>query len=103
MQKQVVVIAGPAGSGKDSIARELVKRFSDVTLMVTATTRGIRPNERHGVNYHFFSNDEFKKELDVGNIPEHYHRAETDTYYGTYEPDIEAKLASGKVVLAVVQ
>jgi guanylate kinase len=103
MQKQVVVIAGPAGSGKDSIARELVKRFSDVTLMVTATTRPIRPGEHQGVNYHFFSNEEFKKELDAGNIPEHYHRAETDTYYGTYEPDIDRRLESGKIVLAVVQ
>ena len=101
--KRVVVIAGPAGSGKDSIARELVKRFSDVTLMVTATTRGMRPNEKNAVNYHFFSNEQFKKELDAGNIPEHYHRAETDTYYGTYEPDIEEKLNTGKIVLAVVQ
>jgi guanylate kinase len=101
--KRVVVIAGPAGSGKDSIARELVKRFSDVTLMVTATTRGMRPNEKNRVNYHFLTNEQFKKELDAGNIPEHYHRAETDTYYGTYEPDIEEKLNTGKIVLAVVQ
>jgi guanylate kinase len=103
MQKQVVVIAGPAGSGKDSIAREIVRRFPHAVMMVTATTRAMRPGEQQGVNYYFFSNDEFKKELDAGNIPEHYHRAETDTYYGTYEPDIDAKLASGKIVLAVVQ
>ena len=103
MPKRVVVIAGPAGSGKDSVARELVKRFSDVTLMVTATTRAMRPGEQDGVNYHFFSNDRFRKELETGNIPEHYHRVDTDTYYGTYEPDIDAKLASGKIIFAIVQ
>jgi guanylate kinase len=103
MTKQVVVIAGPAGSGKDSIARSLLKRFPNMTLMVTATTRAMRPSEQQGVNYHFFTNDEFKRELEAGNIPEHYHRDETDTYYGTYEPDIEQRLASGKTVLAVVQ
>jgi guanylate kinase len=101
--KRVVVIAGPAGSGKDSIAHALLKRFSNTTLMVTATTRAMRPGEQDGVNYHFFSNERFKKELEIGNIPEHYHRAETDTYYGTYEPDIDRRLASGKVVIAVVQ
>ena len=101
--KQVLVIAGPAGSGKDSIARELVKRFSHATMMVTATTRAMRPGEKDGVNYHFFSNEQFKKKLEIGNIPEHYHRAETDTYYGTYEPDIEKRLASGHLVIAVVQ
>ncbi|HTR18646.1 MAG TPA: hypothetical protein VMH91_01535 [Candidatus Paceibacterota bacterium] len=103
LEKQVVVIAGPAGSGKDSIARELVKRFSNVTLMVTATTREIRPGEKGGINYHFLTNEQFKKELEVGNILEHYHRMDTDTYYGTYKPDIERRLKEGKVVLAVVQ
>ncbi len=101
--KRVVVIAGPAGSGKDTIAHQLLKRFPNTTLMVTATTRAMRPNEQHEVNYHFLSNEQFQQELTAGNIPEHYHRAETDTYYGTYEPDIEKRLASGKVVLAVVQ
>jgi guanylate kinase len=103
MQKQVVVIAGPAGSGKDSIAREIVRRFPNAVMMVTATTRAMRPGEAQGVNYYFFSNDEFKKELEAGNIPEHYHRTETDTYYGAYEPDIDAKLESGKIIFAVVQ
>jgi len=101
--KQVVVIAGPAGSGKDSIARELVRRFPRVTLMVTATTREIRPSEKDGINYHFLSNEQFKKQLAEGNILEHYHRVDTDTYYGTYKPDIDSRLKEGKVVLAVVQ
>ena len=101
--KQVVVIAGPAGSGKDSVARELVRRFSNVVMMVTATTRERRPGETDGQNYHFLTNEQFKKELEDGNILEHYHRLDTDTYYGTYKPDIESKLAGGKVVLAVVQ
>ncbi len=102
-EKQVVVIAGPAGSGKDSVARELIKHCSRMTLMVTATTRAMRPGEVDGVNYHFLSDAKFKEELAAGNILEHYHRADTDTYYGTYKPDIDARLVSGKIVLAVIQ
>lgn len=101
--KQVVVIAGPAGSGKDTIAREIVKRFPNATLMVTATTRAKRPGEEEAINYHFLTNEQFEKEIEAGNILEHYHRAETDTYYGTYKPNIDANLRSGKVVFAVIQ
>lgn len=101
--KHVLVIAGPAGSGKDSIARELLKRSPNFTLMVTATTRAMRPGEEEGKNYYFFTNERFQRELKAGNILEHYYREDTDTYYGTYKPDIEGKLKAGKNVIAVVQ
>ncbi len=103
MQKQVVVIAGPAGSGKDSVVQGVLRRAPNATLMVTATTRPMRPGEENGVNYHFLTKGKFLTELQAGNILEHYHRADTDTYYGTYKPDIEARIASGKVVFAVIQ
>lgn len=101
--KQVVVIAGPSGSGKDAIIRELLKRCQNTTRMVTAVTRAPRPGEVDGVDYYFLSNEEFKKELERGNILEHYYRTETDTYYGTYKPDIESRIASGKTVLCQLQ
>lgn len=101
--KQVVVIAGPAGSGKDALVKGILKRCSNATLMVTATTRPMRPGEVDGVNYHFLTKERFLEELAAGNILEHYHREETDTYYGTYKPDIDARIKSGKVVFAVIQ
>jgi guanylate kinase len=101
--KQVVVIAGPAGSGKDSIVQGILKRCPNATLMVTATTRAPRPGEENGVSYHFLTNEKFLEEQKAGNILEFYHREETDTYYGTYKPDIDARIASGKVVFAVIQ
>jgi guanylate kinase len=103
MSKQVVVIAGPAGSGKDSIVQGVLKKCSNTTLMVTATTRPMRPGEVDGVNYHYLTNEKFLEELKAGNILEYYHREETDTYYGTYKPDIDARIQSGKVVFAVIQ
>jgi guanylate kinase len=103
MKQRVVVIAGPAGSGKDTVVRELMKRIPDATLMVTATTRAPRPGEVDGVNYHFMDNARFKEELARGNILEYYHRAATDTYYGTYKPDIDARLARNEIVFCVLQ
>lgn len=101
--KQVVVIAGPSGSGKDSIIGEIVKRYSNAERMVTATTRAPRPDEIDGVHYHFMTNERFLKEREAGNILEFYYRPETDTYYGTYKVDIERRIAGGKIVFAQIQ
>jgi guanylate kinase len=102
-KNRVVVIAGPSGSGKDTVVREVMKRVPGSTLTVTATTRAPRPGEVDGVNYHFMDNARFKKEMEQGNILEHYYRDATDTYYGTYKPDIEARLARGELVFCVIQ
>jgi guanylate kinase len=103
MSKQVVVIAGPAGSGKDSIIREIMQRYQNADYLVKATSRAMRPGEKDGEVYHYMTNDEFKAEMEKGNIPEYYYREKTDTYYGTYKPDLDAKIAAGKIVFAQIQ
>lgn len=55
------------------------------------------------MNYYFLTKEEFTTELESGNILEHYHRPDTDTYYGTYRPDIEKKIAEGKVAFSQIQ
>jgi len=102
-ERSVIVIAGPAGSGKDTLAKALTAKYPRFTLMVTATTREKRPYEADAVNYYFFDKKRFFEEVASGNILEYYHRADTDTYYGTYKPDIDRRIASGKIVIAVVQ
>lgn len=103
MQKQVVVIAGPAGSGKDSIIRGVIERYSNAAFGLTSTTRAPRPGEEHGVNYFFFSEEEFLKERDAGNIPEWYFREQTKTYYGLYKPNLDKQISEGKVVFFQIQ
>jgi guanylate kinase len=102
-EKHVVVIAGPAGSGKDSILKGVLKHCSNTTKLVTTTTRRIRPGEQEGVDYYFTSNDRFKEELQRGNIFGHYYRSETDTYYGTATLDLESLIETGKIVLCQIQ
>jgi guanylate kinase len=103
MLRQVVVIAGPAGSGKDSIIRGVMAKYPKAVFGLTSTTRAPRPGEQHGVNYFFFSNEEFLKKVENGDVPEHYHRAETDTYYGLYKPYLDEKVAEGKIVFYQIQ
>lgn len=100
--KQVVVIAGSSGSGKNAVINELLKRYQNCVRLVTATTRTMRPGEREGIDYYFFSQEKFDAELSAGNIPEHRYVPELDTYYGIYVPDLEKKIAQGKILFAQV-
>lgn len=101
--RNVVVIAGPAGSGKDSLIRGIIERYPKTAFGITATTRAPRPGEQDGVNYFFLSKQAFLDGIEKGDIPEHYHRPETDTYYGLYKPYLDRKVAEGSVVLYQIQ
>ncbi|KKW19190.1 MAG: Guanylate kinase [Parcubacteria group bacterium GW2011_GWA2_51_10] len=100
--KQVVVIAGPTGSGKNTILAEILKRCGNCARLVTATTRAPRPGEKEGIDYHFISAEEFKKGLAEGLIPEHRFVPALGTYYGIYLPNLEKQLESGNIILAQV-
>jgi guanylate kinase len=102
MKKQVIVIAGPSGSGKNSIISRIIERHPNCERLVTATTRHMRPGERDGVDYYFFSQERFDEEMGKGNIPEHRFVPALNTYYGVYLPDIEKRIKAGHTVFAQV-
>jgi guanylate kinase len=97
---QVVVIAGPSGSGESTITHAILKRFPErVTRLVTATTRAPRAGEENGVDYYFFSKEEFQQRIKDGDILENTYIKNRDTYYGTFKPELDAKLISGYIVI----
>src|SRR3989344_3205933 len=95
-----VGIDGPSGSGKNTVIDTLLRRFEKCSLLVNATTRVLREGEREGEDYHFQSEDSFKKGIESGDILEYRHAPSLRTYYGTYKPDLEARIARGDIVLA---
>lgn len=103
MSKQVVVISGPTGSGESTITKEVLKRCPNTVRLVTATTRAPRDAEQQGIDYYFFSKEEFARLQEAGTIIEAGYIANRDAYYGSYLPDLEQKLAQGKVVIANTQ
>lgn len=100
--KNVVVIAGPSGSGKNSIISRIMERYPKGVRLVTATTRMPRPGEQNGVDYLFFSQERFDEEMNKGNIPEHRFVPALGTYYGIYTPELEKHIAAGRIVFAQV-
>src|SRR5271170_3687418 len=55
----LLVLAGPAGSGKSTLCDRLVAANMGFTRVVTSTTRSPRAGEASGVHYHFFNPAEF--------------------------------------------
>lgn len=102
MERHVVVLAGPSGSGKNAIIREVMKSYPKCERLVTATTRRMRPGEVDGTDYYFFTQERFDQERAAGNIPEHRYVPALNTYYGTYLPDLEKRVKKGNIVFAQV-
>ncbi len=98
-RKRVVVLAGPTGSGESTFTNELVLAYPQFTRAVSATTRTPRPGEQEGRDYYFFSKEQFFEHVQDGSIPEHVFVRDRDAHYGTYLPDLEAKLSSEKTVI----
>lgn len=63
MIKIIFCILGPSGAGKSTIAKEVSKRLN-IEIVVSYTSRPIRPNEVDGVDYHFVDNQHFEDNID---------------------------------------
>ena len=79
----MIIIIGCAGSGKSTIEKELVK--DGYKKIVSYTSRPIRANECDHCDYHFLSEDEFKKKYNEGFFAEH--TVYNGWYYGVAKED----------------
>ena len=96
----IFIISGPTGTGENTITNKIITSLPNFTRLVTATSRPPRLNEQEGVDYYFFTNESFLKEVEKGNILEHTYVANRDVYYGAYKLDLEKKLKDGFNIIA---
>ena len=87
----LLILAGPAGSGKTTLCDRLVAESANTERVVTCTTRPPREGEVNGIDYHFLSDEQFDANVENGEFLEwakvHANR------YGTLKSVIENKLA----------
>ncbi len=95
----LVVISGPAGVGKDTIASKIIG--SELEESISATSREKRGKEKDGVEYYFLSTDEFEEKIKNDEFLE-YAQVHGKTYYGTLKSEVNRILNSGKDVLLVI-
>jgi guanylate kinase len=66
----LIVISGPSGAGKDTVMRRMQERGLKFHFVTTATTRPRRPNEVHGKDYWFVSQEEFARMIEGDELME---------------------------------
>jgi len=93
----MLVMSSPSGAGKTTIAREVLKRDSVITMSVSATTRAPRPGEQEGKDYFFVTEEKYKAMVVAGEFFEH--AKVFDNYYGTPAAPVMDVLVSGRDIL----
>ena len=96
----MIVISGPAGSGKGTVNAHLLRR-DDFVYSVSATTRAPRPGEIDGVNYHFITREDFLARIASGDMLEYTEYC--GNFYGTPRKEAEAVLDSGKNLILEIE
>lgn len=96
----LIVVSGPAGSGKGTVNSQLVAT-GDFVFSVSATTRAPRPGEINGVNYHFIDREEFQRRIDENGFLEY--TTYCDNYYGTPLKEALAVLENGKNLILEIE
>lgn len=67
---RLIVISGPSGVGKDTIAHMMLECTDSFYFVVTATTRPPRAGEVHGEDYFFLSHDQFAQMIEKDELLE---------------------------------
>jgi guanylate kinase len=98
---RVFVITGPSGVGKGTLIRTLLDRVPGLELSVSATTRGPRPGEENGVDYHFLDDAEFDRRVQAGDFVEHADYS--GRRYGTLRSDLDQRLERGAPVVLEIE
>jgi len=96
-QRMLIVLSGPSGVGKTTLARALLQADPSLAYSVSTTTRRSRPGEVEGQAYHFVSRDEFQRMIKEDRFLEW---AEVyGNLYGTQRDTVKRLLESDRDVL----
>ena len=95
---RLIVLAGPSGVGKGTLAAHIVQNYLGFVLSVSATTRAPRVGEIEGVSYYFLSVEEFKHRIDSGLMLE-WANVHGSNFYGTPRQPVELAISQGLNVI----
>lgn len=98
---RLLVISGPAGTGKGTVVKALLAKNENMCLSVSATTRLPRPGETDGVEYFFKTREEFEEMINAGAFIEY--TSYNGNYYGTPGASVLKRLSEGKDVILEIE
>jgi guanylate kinase len=92
-----IVLSAASGTGKTTLGQRLIKRFPQIKLSVSYTTRAPRGGEVNGIDYYFVSTSQFEDMVHTNAFIEwaQVH----GNMYGTAYSEVSRRLQSGEDVL----
>lgn len=98
MENKVIIFSAPSGAGKSTIVNHLLGLYPELEFSISATSRAPRGEEKHGVEYYFFSADEFRRMISEDKFVE-YEEVYQGSFYGTLRSEVERIWAKGHAIV----
>ncbi len=98
MSNKVVIFSAPSGAGKSTIVNHLLGLHPELEFSISATSRAPRGQEQHGVEYYFYSADEFRQMIAQERFVE-YEEVYSGSFYGTLKSEVERIWAKGHTII----
>ena len=99
MMNDIVVIVGPSGVGKSTVAYKMLELDGRFEFVRSATTRPKRDDGKAD-EYIYLSEKEFFERVECGKMLEHMRYG--DNYYGTPASEVERIFSEGRIPLLVL-
>ncbi len=100
MNKNIlIVLSGPSGVGKGTLAKLITERGDNVALSISCATRAPREGEVDGREYFFISKKDFENKISDGGFLEYSEHFEN--YYGTPKNFVLKTLEKSNVLLEI--
>lgn len=96
----LIVLTGPGAVGKDAVVNSILKKYPNISRVITTTSRSPRAWEEEGKDYHFVDSLQFEKLIRERKLLEYVNFA--GNYYGTTENALKPFI-SGKDMIWKVE
>ncbi|MCI8598309.1 MAG: guanylate kinase [Lachnospiraceae bacterium] len=97
----LLVVSGFSGAGKGTVIKELIHRYDNYALSISATTRSPREGESDGREYFFKTKEAFEQMISEDALIEY--ACYVGNYYGTPKAYVEEQLSLGKDVILEIE
>ncbi|MET7255410.1 guanylate kinase [Dyadobacter jiangsuensis] len=99
MKGKLIIFSAPSGSGKTTIVRHLLEKYTQqLAFSVSACTRPRRDYEIDGKDYYFLTLQDFRQKIADQQFAE-WEEVYAGNYYGTLKAEIQRLWDQGKHVL----
>lgn len=95
---KLLIFSAPSGSGKTTIVQRILPKFPELEFSISATSRQPRGVEQNGVDYYFFSSEEFAKAVEADRFVE-WEEVYAGTCYGTLRSELERIWSKGHTIV----